>query len=210
MCPATHRGMEIGDSQSCWTSGPSHSGPVLPATVLALGNAGREVFTRWASRLTARPLLIASGFQHVPWPRESKSFGIPGGAPGLAWDASRQPQLFPATAFSILTSTALAGRLETLNLCVLYKPFPLLSTQTKPVHISGTAAANAEPGASLEASWQRIRWQCKRCKFDSRAGKIPWRRAWQPPPVFLPGESHGWRSLAGLQSIGSQRAARTE
>ena len=28
-------------------------------------------------------------------------------------------------------------------------------------------------------------------------GKIPWRRKWQPTPVFLPGESHGQRSLAG-------------
>ena len=26
-------------------------------------------------------------------------------------------------------------------------------------------------------------------------GKIPWRRKWQPTPVFLLGESHGWRSL---------------
>ena len=25
----------------------------------------------------------------------------------------------------------------------------------------------------------------------------PWRRKWQPTPVFLPGESHGWRSLVG-------------
>ena len=28
-------------------------------------------------------------------------------------------------------------------------------------------------------------------------GKIPWRRTWQPNPVFLPGESHGQRILAG-------------
>ena len=28
-------------------------------------------------------------------------------------------------------------------------------------------------------------------------GKIGWRRKWQLPPVFLPGESHGQRSLAG-------------
>ena len=28
-------------------------------------------------------------------------------------------------------------------------------------------------------------------------GKMPWRRAWQPTPVFLPGESCGQRSLAG-------------
>ena len=31
-------------------------------------------------------------------------------------------------------------------------------------------------------------------------GKIPWRREWQPTPVFLPAESHGQRSLADLQS----------
>ena len=42
--------------------------------------------------------------------------------------------------------------------------------------------------------------QCKRhkrCGFDPWVGKIPGRRAWQPTPVFLPGESHGQRSLAG-------------
>ena len=34
-------------------------------------------------------------------------------------------------------------------------------------------------------------------------GSIPWRRAWQPTPVFLPGESQGHRSLSGrLQSMG--------
>ena len=33
--------------------------------------------------------------------------------------------------------------------------------------------------------------------FNAWVGKIPWRRAQQPTPVFLPGESHGQRSLAG-------------
>ena len=28
------------------------------------------------------------------------------------------------------------------------------------------------------------------CSFDPQAGKIPWRRAWQPTPVFLPREFH--------------------
>ena len=32
---------------------------------------------------------------------------------------------------------------------------------------------------------------------DPWVGKIPWRKAWQPTPVFLPGESHGQRSRAG-------------
>ena len=31
--------------------------------------------------------------------------------------------------------------------------------------------------------------------FSQWVGKIAWRRAWQPTPVFLPGESHGQRSL---------------
>ena len=30
-----------------------------------------------------------------------------------------------------------------------------------------------------------------------RSGRLPWRRAWQPTPVFLPGESHGHKSLGG-------------
>ena len=38
---------------------------------------------------------------------------------------------------------------------------------------------------------------CRRCGFNPWIGKIPWRRAWQPTPIFLPGESHGERSLAG-------------
>ena len=37
----------------------------------------------------------------------------------------------------------------------------------------------------------------KRPGFNSWVGKSPWRRQWQPPPVFLPRESHGQRSLAG-------------
>ena len=37
----------------------------------------------------------------------------------------------------------------------------------------------------------------KSCRFNHWVRKLPWRRAWQPTPVFLPGESHGQRSLMG-------------
>ena len=37
----------------------------------------------------------------------------------------------------------------------------------------------------------------KRCGFDPWVGKIPWRRAWHPTPVFLPGEPLGQKSLVG-------------
>ena len=38
----------------------------------------------------------------------------------------------------------------------------------------------------------------------------PWRRAWQPTPVFLPGESHGQRSLASYSSYGRKELDMTE
>jgi len=41
-------------------------------------------------------------------------------------------------------------------------------------------------------------------------GKIPWRRAWQPTPVFLPGESHGQRSLVGYCPKGCKELDTTE
>ena len=37
---------------------------------------------------------------------------------------------------------------------------------------------------------------------------MPWRRAWQPTPVFLPGESHGQRSLVGYSPWGHKRVRR--
>ena len=46
--------------------------------------------------------------------------------------------------------------------------------------------------------------------FDPWVRKIPWRRAWQPTPVFLPGESHGQRSLVGYSPWGHKESDRTE
>ena len=41
--------------------------------------------------------------------------------------------------------------------------------------------------------------------FDSWVGKIPWRRAWQPMPAFLPGEFSWIEEPGGLQSMEPQR-----
>ena len=46
--------------------------------------------------------------------------------------------------------------------------------------------------------------------FDPWVGKIPWRRTWQPTPVFLPGESQGQRSLAGYCLCGHKELDTTE
>ena len=51
-----------------------------------------------------------------------------------------------------------------------------------------------------------LRRQGVRCNpFNPWVGTIPWRRKWQPTPVFLPGESHRQRNPGRLQSMGSQR-----
>ena len=46
--------------------------------------------------------------------------------------------------------------------------------------------------------------------FDPWVGKIPWRRQGQPTPVFLPGESHGQRSLVGYSPRGRKESDTTE
>ena len=51
---------------------------------------------------------------------------------------------------------------------------------------------------------------CKRCWFDLWIGKITWRRARLPTPVFLPGESHAQRSLAGYSPWGHTELNTTE
>ena len=49
--------------------------------------------------------------------------------------------------------------------------------------------------------------QCRRCGFDSWVKNIPWRRKWQPTPVFSPGKPHGQRSLACYSPWGRKRVA---
>ena len=64
----------------------------------------------------------------------------------------------------------------------------------------GTSGKNPPASAGRE----------KRLRFDSWVGKIPWRRAWQPTPVFLPGASHGQRSLVGYRPQGLKESEMTK
>ena len=64
-----------------------------------------------------------------------------------------------------------------------------------------------------DASGEESTCQCKRCKrhgFNPWVRKISWRKKWQPTPVFLPGESHGWRSLEGYSPWCCQQSDTTE
>ena len=64
----------------------------------------------------------------------------------------------------------------------------ILRARNFPGGASGKELANA--GDTREAS------------SISGSGRFPWRGKWQPTPVFLPGESHGQRSLAGYSPWG--------
>ena len=58
----------------------------------------------------------------------------------------------------------------------------------------------ASRGASQVAQWAKNLPAMQERKGDlssSQVGKIPWGRAWQSPPVYLPGESHGQKNLVG-------------
>ena len=69
------------------------------------------------------------------------------------------------------------------------------------------------------ASGEEPACQCRRPKrtslvelllFNPWVGKIPWRKKWQPAPIFLPGEFHGQRSLAGYNPWGHAESDTTE
>ena len=53
-------------------------------------------------------------------------------------------------------------------------------------------------------------YQCRRCGLESWVRKTPWKRKWQPTPVFLSGESHGQKSLAGYQPWRGKESDMTE
>ena len=52
--------------------------------------------------------------------------------------------------------------------------------------------------------------RCRKHGFDPRVGKIPWRRKWQPTPVFLPVKPHRQRRLVGYSPQGYKESDMTE
>ena len=87
---------------------------------------------------------------------------------------------------------------DRLNICTLKKKKDLgILKPGLPQWLSGTESA----------------CQCKRHKrqvFNPWIGTIPCRRAWQPTPVFLLGESHGQKSLAGYSPQGHKESGISE
>ena len=64
--------------------------------------------------------------------------------------------------------------------------------------------------ASLVAQMVKNLPAVQETRFEPWVGKVPWRRKWQPTPVFLPGKSHGWRRLVGYSPWGGKESDTTE
>ena len=58
--------------------------------------------------------------------------------------------------------------------------------------------------------WWRIHLSMQHTQVQALGWKIPWRRKWQPTPVFLPEKSHGQRSLGGYHPRGCKEEDMTQ
>ena len=100
------------------------------------------------------------------------------------------------------------------NRCIVFL-LPLLHWQADslPLVPPGKLSSLQMNHNLLNAVGREPTYQCRRLKrleFDPWIGKIPWRGTWQPTPVFLPGKSHGQRSLAGHSPWGHKESDTTE
>ena len=86
----------------------------------------------------------------------------------------------------------------------------LLFFPTLTVLLKGIAFPHGPFGLPWWLSGKESTCQFRERRFDSWVGKIPWRRKWQPTPVFLSGKPHGQRSLVGYSPWGHKESDTTE
>ena len=100
--------------------------------------------------------------------------------------------------------------------CVWYQiaPFYQIWYQIREYECAGFSAAPFDVQRYLidmrGSDSKSVCLQCGRPGFYPWVGKIPRRRKWQPTPVFLPGKSHGQRSLACYSPWGCKESDTTE
>ena len=81
------------------------------------------------------------------------------------------------------------------------------------VYLCNGILFNHKKSQILLTSGKEPTCQCRRCKsrgFNPRIGKIPWRRAWQPTPVFLLEKSNRQRKLSGYHTWDHKELDTTE
>ena len=125
--------------------------------------------------------VLGSRLHHTPFPSANPSFAV---APQRPLVASLHPVI------------PLSRRSPNSGVSLLFVS-SVSRTQTCP-YVCHTMATK-ELGLPR---WFSGRESACICGWDLWVRKIPWRREWPPPPVFLPGESHGQKEPGRLQSMG--------
>ena len=113
--------------------------------------------------------------------------------------------------FMPLVSRFFEGQADAVCVCVCVYSLSCVQFFATPWTVAHLAPLTM--GFSRQEHWsggKESACQCRRHGFDPWVGKIPWRRKWQPTPVFLPGKSHGQRSLVGYRSWGCKELDTTE
>ena len=83
-----------------------------------------------------------------------------------------------------------------------------MKKRSQSLNLDNTGTQSASQAAQCSRTHLPMQ-ETLRCRFDPWVGKISWRRKWQPTPVFLPGKSHGQRSLASYTPWGSKESHQT-
>ena len=106
-------------------------------------------------------------------------------------------------------SCSVSSPVGTEMLCSDWEALPICSGSIWEI-LSRCDHLQGFPGGLMVKSLPAMQEVHKRHRFDPWVGKIPWSRKWQPAPVFLPGKSHGQRSLVGYSPWGCQESDMTK
>ena len=175
-----------------------------PSTVWITINCGK-FFKRWEYQIPDLPLFHSGCTIYIP----TNSAKVPLYSTSL-----------PILVISYLFDTSHSDRLTSL-VAQMVKRLPTLwevrvqSLGREDLLVKGMATHSSILAPSKKGAQRRVSLVVQRLKHlptmwetwvQSLGREDPWRRKWQPTPLFLPGISHGWRSLVGyVQSMGSQR-----
>ena len=199
-----------------WDCHP-HPAPVFPLMPFLLAEAWSDglwmvlvIFERgdmgWANPLTGKTWIPKEDSRHTGWERHSFCVYVYWEKMGHqlwwlfrmhSWKTIGSILLnWPVVCSSILgqrqSSVWSSGPFFLLAFCLL------VSYYLRHPHVIKTfSPSSPNMRASLWLSWWRICLQCGRSGFDPWVGKIPWRRARLPTPVFWPREFHGLYSPWG-------------
>ena len=122
-------------------------------------------------------------------------------SPSFLWDRIHH---IPASPVNIICQ--LFGTLCGAEASLSWEPsHPIFLSSCIPVKCSTVRLSSVIYRASLGAQMVKNQPAMLETWFQSLGWEDPWRRAWQPTPVFLPGESPGTEEPGGLQSLLSQR-----